>query len=73
VLPRRSSALLSDILTLYPIEQGASEIVGYLALADDELSVELDEDDETLLEYADPADPARIMRARLAKVTVQRR
>jgi hypothetical protein len=73
VLPKRSSALLSDIVTLYPIEQGAAEIVGYLALDDDDVIVEMDEGDETLLEYADPSNPDKIKRARLPKVTVRRR
>lgn len=73
VLPRRSSALLSDIVTMYPVEQGAAEIVGYLAIDDDEVVVEVDESGETLVEYADPSDPAAIKRARLPKVTVTRR
>ena len=42
---------------MYPIEQGAAEIVGYLALDDEDVTVEMDDADETLLEYADPADP----------------
>ncbi len=73
VLPKRSSALLSDIVMMYPIEQGAAEIVGYLALSGDDVIVEMDEGDETLLEYADPWDPDTIRRARLPKVTVRRR
>lgn len=73
VLPRRSTALLSDIVTLYPIEQGAAEIIGYLALSDDEVQVEMDESEETLLEYADLADPDIVKRARLPRVTVRRR
>lgn len=73
VLPKRSSALLSDIVTMCPLEQGAAEIVGYLALHDDDVLVEMDEGDETLLEYADPSDPGTIKRARLPKVTVRRR
>jgi flagellar motility protein MotE (MotC chaperone) len=72
VLPERSSALLADIIGMYPVEQGAAEIVGYLALSDDDLTLEMDETDETLLEYADPEDPARTLRARLPKVTVTR-
>ena len=73
VLPQRSSALLSDIVTMYPIEQGAAEIVGYLALDEDDVIVEMDDADETLLEYSDPSDPDMIKRARLPKVTVRRR
>ena len=72
VLPRRSSALLSDIVDVFAVEQGAAEIVGYLALNDDDLRVELDDTDETVLDYPDPTDPDRQMRARLPKVTVHR-
>jgi hypothetical protein len=73
VLPESTSALLSDVVTLHPIEQGAAEIVGYLALDDDDVTVEMDDRDETLLEYSDPADPDTTKRARLPKVTVRRR
>lgn len=58
---------------MYPIEQGAAEIVGYLALDDDDVSVDIDDTDETLLEYADPSDPSTVKRARLPSVTVRRR
>lgn len=70
VVPERGSALLSDIVGLYPIEQGAAEIVGYLALTDDDLDVAVDEQDETVIDYVD-GDAVR--RARLPKVTVTRR
>lgn len=73
VLPENSSALLSDVVALHPIEQGAAEIVGYLALNDEELTIDLDDTDETVLEYPDPADPDVMKRARLPKVTVRRR
>jgi hypothetical protein len=73
VLPERSSALLSDVVTMYPIEQGAAEIVGYLAINDEDVTVELDDTDETLLEYSHPADPDATMRARLPRVTLRRR
>lgn len=72
VLPARSSALLADIVAMYPIEQGAAEVVGYLALSDDDLTIEMDDTDVTLLEYADPRDPDRIRRVRLPKTTVKR-
>ncbi len=42
-----SSALLSDIIAMHPIEQGAAEIVGYLALDDDEVDIDMDDSDET--------------------------
>lgn len=73
VLPENSSALLSDITAIHPIEQGAAEIVGYLALDDEDLTVEMDDADETVLEYADPDEPGVTKRARLPRVTVRRR
>ncbi|WP_099024100.1 DUF3375 domain-containing protein [Mycolicibacterium palauense] len=73
VLPESSSALLSDVVAVHPIEQGAAEIVGYLALNDEDVTVDMDDAEETLLEYSDPADPDWTKRARLPKVTVRRR
>jgi flagellar motility protein MotE (MotC chaperone) len=73
VLPESSLALLSDVVAMFPIEQGAAEIVGYLALNDEDVTVEMDDSDETLLEYSDPAAPDVTKRARLPKVTVRRR
>ncbi len=63
--------MLTDILRLYPVEQGVAEIIGYLALTDDDLEVAMDESDETVIDYADPDGTPR--RARLPKVTVSRR
>ena len=73
VLPERSAALLSDIVAMYPLEQGAAEIVSYLALDDGDVAVEMDDSDDTVLDYDDPADPTNVKRARLPKVTVRRR
>jgi hypothetical protein len=70
VMPARSSALLDDIVGLYPIEQGAAEIVAYLALGDDDIEVSMDESGETLIDYTEGGAPRR---ARLPKVTVTRR
>lgn len=73
VLPKNASALLSDVIAMHPIEQGAAEIVGYLALNDDDVTVDMDDSEETLVEYSDPTDPGTAKRARLPKVTVRRR
>ncbi|GAB3768710.1 DUF3375 domain-containing protein [Microlunatus parietis] len=70
VLPERSSTLLSEIVELYPVTQGAAEIIGYLSLAEVDLAVALDETEETIIDYADPDGRSR--RARLPKVTVTR-
>ncbi|HOW93294.1 MAG TPA: DUF3375 family protein, partial [Mycolicibacterium fallax] len=72
-LPENTSALLSDVLVVHPIEQGAAEIVGYLALDDEDLTVEMDDAEETVLEYADPSDRSILRRATLPRVTVRRR
>lgn len=71
-LPERSAALLSDVVAMFPIEQGAAEIIGYLALSDDGLVVELDPEAETELTYLDPEDASKTKLARLPKVTVRR-
>jgi hypothetical protein len=70
VVPPRSSALLTDIIDLYPLQHGAAEIVGYLALGDDDIEVVMDEGDEA---YVDVADGDVVRRVRLPRVTVTRR
>ena len=65
VLPEGSMALLSDVIATHPIEQGAAEIVGYLALNGEDVAVDMDDTDQTFLEYSDPADPDITKRARL--------
>lgn len=75
-VPARGSVLLSDLVQVHPLEQGAAEIVGYLALAEDDIEVEMDESEETVLEYEDAGvsgeDPV-VRRARLPQVRVSRR
>jgi Protein of unknown function (DUF3375) len=68
-VPAGSSALLSDIVGVYPVEQGAAEIVGYLALTDEDLHVSVDEQDETFIDYAH-GEAAR--RMHMPRVTVSR-
>lgn len=70
VVPSRQSALLSDIVDLYPVEQGVAEIVAYLALSDDDLEVAMDDTEEMLIDYTDAGTPRR---ARMPRVTVRRR
>ena len=72
-MPHGTAALLSDIVALHPIEQGAAEIVGYLALDGDELSVDMDDTESSTLDFVDPANPEVTKIARLPKVTVRRR
>lgn len=69
-VPLGSSALLSDIVGVYPVEQGAAEIVGYLALTDEDLQVSADEQDETFIDYVH-GEGAR--RMHMPRVTVSRK
>jgi flagellar motility protein MotE (MotC chaperone) len=71
VLPARSSGLLADILDFYPVEQGAAEILGYLALTEEDLTVTLDDTDEMVIDFLGP--DGRRCRARLPRATVSRR
>ena len=70
VVPARSSALLRDIVELYPLRDGLAELVGYLALDDDDLRVELDEDTRVALAFVDPTHGRRTVR--MPEVTVVR-
>ena len=71
ILPSRSATLLTDILDFYPVQHGAAEILGYLSLSEDDLTVTVDDAEEILIDYADAEGRGR--RARLPKVTVSRR
>ncbi|QWC84583.1 DUF3375 domain-containing protein [Nocardioidaceae bacterium] len=84
VLPSGSSARLDDILELYPLEHGAAELIGYLALDEPGMEVEVDPDgshgspdgspldhrQEMVVEYDDTEGVRR--RATLPAVTVRR-
>ncbi|MGI9586774.1 MAG: DUF3375 domain-containing protein [Dietzia maris] len=70
LIPARGTALLEDIIDMYPVEHGAAELVGYLALDHDELEVTTDEREETVIEYD---EAGRTMRARMPRVEVKRR
>jgi len=70
VVPPRSSALLRDILDLYPLHQGLAELVGYLALTDEDLAVELDPTREVVLSWTDEERGER--RVRMPEATVTR-
>lgn len=70
VVPAHSTTTLDDILALYPIEQGAAEIIAYLTIAEDDIEIALDETEEMHIDYSDGQTHRR---ARLPKVTVTRR
>ena len=70
VVPPGSAAELVDIVRVFPVEQGAAELVAYLALPDDDLHLDIDETQESLIEISDHESTTR--RVRLPKVTVSR-
>lgn len=70
LVPEGSAATLSDIVAIYPIEQGAAEIVGYLSIDEDDLRLDMDEATETVIGYVEADGSPR--RVRMPKVTVSR-
>lgn len=70
LIPARGTALLEDVIDLYPVEHGAAELVGYLALDQEDLEVTTDETAETVISYDEAGRP---MRARMPRVEVRRR
>lgn len=72
VVPPRSTAMLSDVVLMYPVEQGVAEIVGYLSLGEHEqVAVDVDDTEQMVVDYTDPDGVAR--RVTMPKVTVTRR
>lgn len=71
VVPAHSTARLADILELYPVEEGIAEVVGYLALTDEDLDVVTDETSREVIPYTDGDGRPRAVR--LGEVTVHRR
>ncbi|MDJ1371896.1 DUF3375 domain-containing protein [Gulosibacter molinativorax] len=71
IVPRRSVAELSDIIELYPVEEGIAEILGYLALSEDDIDIALDDEVTTVIDYTDLAGMPK--RVTLPKVSVARR
>lgn len=69
VVPPRSAAALEDILSLYPVREGVAEILGYLALDEDDISVEVG-GEQIEIDY-DAPDGAR-RRVRMPGVMVSR-
>ena len=71
VVPPRSSALLHEIIELYPLRDGLAELMGYLALSEEDLAVELDERREVTVTWHDAELGERGVR--MPEATVQRR
>ncbi|HLR57540.1 MAG TPA: DUF3375 domain-containing protein [Beutenbergiaceae bacterium] len=71
IVPPGASADLTDVLALYPVRDGAAEVLGYLTLSDSEISVELSAEEEAIIEYIDPLGNPKRLRMPQATVTRQ--
>ncbi len=68
VVPSRSSALLHEVIELYPLRDGLAELLGYLALTDENLRVELDESRTITVSWHDDRVGTRTVRMPQATV-----
>lgn len=69
VVPPRTSVALDEIIALYPVEEGIAEILGYLSLHGDGITVETT-DEQTVIGYADSGGAPR--RVRMNRALVRR-
>ena len=68
VVPPRTTAALDEIIALYPVQDGAAEILGYLTLSDGDITIEVGDVDMTI-DYTDSAGEHKRMRMRKVSVT----
>lgn len=69
IVPPLSAAALDDIVSMCPVQEGVAEILGYLSLSEDDISVDVGEEEMTI-DYFDVSGEAR--RVRMPSVTVTR-
>ena len=69
IIPQGESALLDDIVQMYPIEQGVSELIGYLSLPAEDVQVDINDDVESTIEAQDDELTYQV---RLAQIKVTR-
>ncbi|MEH0059726.1 DUF3375 domain-containing protein [Auritidibacter ignavus] len=69
IIPQGESALLDDIVQMYPIEQGVSELIGYLSLPAEDVQVNINDDVESTIEAQDDELTYQV---RLAQIKVTR-
>lgn len=68
VVPPRTSVALDEIIALYPVEEGIAEILGYLSLNGDSITVEMT-DEQMVIDYADVGGVPRRVRMKKAMVS----
>lgn len=70
IVPPHSTADLADVVELYPVDEGLAEILGYLALNDESIRIDLYEGEDSTIDYRDIDGISR--RVTLPRATVTR-
>lgn len=68
VVPLHTSVALDEIIALYPVEEGIAEVLGYLSLDGDGITVETT-DEQMVIDYSDAEGSPRRVRMKRALVT----
>ncbi|GAA5210320.1 hypothetical protein GCM10025774_26870 [Microbacterium kyungheense] len=68
VVPLHTSVALDEIIALYPVEEGIAEVLGYLSLDGDGITVETT-DEQMVIDYSDAGGAPRRVRMKRALVT----
>jgi len=68
VVPLHTSVALDEIIALYPVEEGIAEVLGYLSLDGDGITVETT-DEQVVIDYSDAGGAPRRVRMKRALVT----
>lgn len=68
VVPLHTSVALDEIIALYPVEDGIAEVLGYLSLDEDGITVETT-DEQMVIDYSDAGGAPRRVRMKRALVT----
>lgn len=68
VVPLHTAVALDEIIALYPVEEGIAEVLGYLSLDGDGITVETT-DEQMVIDYSDTGGAPRRVRMKRALVT----
>lgn len=68
VVPPRTTVALDEIVGLYPVQEGVAELLGYLALDEHDITIDVG-DDEITIDVADALGGTKRVRMRKVQVT----
>lgn len=60
-VPPRSKVALPEIVALYPLQEGLAELLGYLDLHEDDITIEIDDDLEMTIYYEQDSVSKRVI------------